>query len=82
MDEFLQVPNLSWPEVVKELDHPGFIVYGKQGLELLMQALFLGLGETDNFPVDVLYVLWKNKDGQVKTLSDVHLYCLNDRQIL
>ena len=68
-DVFIQVvqdlaPHLNWREVVSELDHPEFIVLGKAGLRLLVQALFRGL--KDVFPVDLVYRQWKNTEGQVR----------------
>lgn len=53
-----------WSEVVRELDHPGFQITSRAGFELLIRGLMRGLG-TESFPVDVLFTLWKNKEGQV-----------------
>ena len=58
-----QAPNLAWNEVVKELDYTGFQIVSRAGFELLIHGLFRGL--SDAFPVEVLYTLWKNKEGQV-----------------
>jgi len=48
---------------VKELDYTGFQIASRAGFELLIHGLFRGLA--DVFPVEVLYGLWKNKEGQV-----------------
>lgn len=29
-------PNLSWPQVIMKLDHPGFLLYDPRGLVLIM----------------------------------------------
>jgi len=50
--------------VVKELDYTGFQISSRPGFELLIRGLYRGL--SDVFPVDVLYSLWKNKEGQVR----------------
>ena len=52
-----------WNEVVKELDYTGFQIVSRAGFELLIRGLSRGLSEA--FPVEVLYSLWKNKEGQV-----------------
>ena len=55
---------MKWRDVVSELDHPQFIINNKGGLRLLMQAIFRGL--QDIFPIDLLYRVWKNTEGQVR----------------
>lgn len=60
----MQAPSISWTDVVRELDHPGFLISSRQGFELLIRGLFRGLGG-ESFPIDVLYTLWNNKEGQV-----------------
>ncbi|CAH1779661.1 unnamed protein product [Owenia fusiformis] len=72
VDIFVQVvldlaPHLNWRDVVSELDHPGFIVLGKSGLRLLVQALFRGL--QDVFPIELLYRPWKNTEGQLSWIN-------------
>ncbi|XP_013418035.1 CCR4-NOT transcription complex subunit 1 [Lingula anatina] len=73
VDVFVQVvhdmgPHINWREVVSELDHEGFLVLGKPGLRLLVQALFRGL-RGDVFPVEYIYRTWKNTEGQLSWLS-------------
>ena len=66
---FFQVPNLSWKDVIVELDHAEFIVKDRQGLNLLFTGLRLGLQNQvfhpEMFPVDIIYRHWKNGEGQV-----------------
>jgi len=59
-----QAPNLAWNEVVKELDYTGFQIASRVGFELLIRGLSRGLQDVV-FPIEVLYSLWKNKEGQV-----------------
>ena len=56
---------MSWSEVVRELDHPDFVVLSRPGFELLVRGLFRGLG-TEAFPIDSLFAMWKNREGQVE----------------
>jgi CCR4-NOT transcription complex subunit 1 len=60
---------LSWKDIILELDHTEFVVKDRQGLNLLFTALRLGLQNhgfhPEMFPVDLLYMHWKNADGQV-----------------
>lgn len=60
---FAQVPTVSWKDVVKELDHPGFLVRDRQGLVLLVTALRRAL-PTEHY-IDLLYGRWNNAEGQV-----------------
>jgi hypothetical protein len=57
------VPQLPWKEVVKELDNVDFFIKDKSSLRLLVQALKKVLKEP--FPIDYLYRVWKNMEGQV-----------------
>jgi len=50
--------------VVKELDHPGFIVRDKQALILLVTALRRAV-PTEIY-IDLIYGRWNNAEGQVK----------------
>ena len=74
-----QAPNIAWNEVVKELDYTGFQIASRAGFELLIHGLFRGL--SDPFPVDVLYSLWKNKEGQV-TAGLLFGFCLDFIRLL
>lgn len=57
------VPTVSWKDVVKELDHPGFMVRDRQALVLLVTALRRAL-PTEQY-IDLLYGRWNNVEGQV-----------------
>ncbi|XP_067012333.2 CCR4-NOT transcription complex subunit 1 isoform X3 [Anabrus simplex] len=79
--------NLAWNEVVVELDHPEFVVKDRQGLNLLLTALRLGLQNQgfhpEMFPfVDVIYHHWKNVEGQMSLIQQIlknpDLFCLAD----
>jgi hypothetical protein len=50
--------------VVKEFDHPGFLVRDRQALILLMTALRRAL-PTEQY-IDLLYGRWNNAEGQVR----------------
>ena len=60
---------------MKELDYTGFQIASRAGFELLIHGLFRGL--SDVFPVEVLYSLWKNKEGQVTVVHCAVLYSVN-----
>jgi hypothetical protein len=50
--------------VVKEFDHPGFLVRDRQALILLMTALRRAI-PTEQY-IDLLYGRWNNVEGQVR----------------
>ena len=50
--------------MVKEFDHPGFLVRDRQALILLMNALCRAL-PTEQY-IDLLYGRWNNVEGQVR----------------
>ena len=62
----LQSPSLNWRDVVKEFDHPGFLISSKQGLQLVVTAVRKVLHGA--FPVEELYKPWSNSEGQVRCL--------------
>ena len=69
VDTFIKVvrelaPHISFREVVFELDHPGFYIGDTQGLRLVKTALVRGL-QQELFPIEALYRIWKNYEGQV-----------------
>lgn len=66
------VPNLSWKEVVKELDNPDFFLKDKMSLKLLIQALKKVI--KDQFPIDLIYRVWKNPEGQLSWLNNALKY--------
>lgn len=57
------MPNFAWKEVVREFDYPEFFLKDKMSLRLVVQAVKKVL--KDPFPVDYLYRIWKNTEGQV-----------------
>ncbi len=57
------VPTVNWKDVVKELDHPGFMVRDRQALILLVTALRRAL-PIDQY-IDLIYGRWNNVEGQV-----------------
>ncbi|CAF5083669.1 unnamed protein product, partial [Rotaria sp. Silwood1] len=56
------VPTVNWKDVVKEFDHPGFLVRDRQALILLVTALRRALS-TEQY-IDLLYGRWNNVEGQ------------------
>ena len=54
--------------MVKELDHPGFMVRDRQALLLLVTALRRAL-TTESY-IDLLYGRWNNAEGQVQSLRN------------
>ena len=68
-DIFVQVvidlqPQLSFKDVIKELDHPEFLIRDKMSLKLLISALKKGLKDQP-FPIEYIYRIWKNLEGQL-----------------
>lgn len=58
-----QNPHINWRDVVSNLDHPKFLVSGRKGLRIIVQALLRSL--QDPFPIDYIYKPWNNTEGQV-----------------
>nr|QOW64962.1 hypothetical protein [Lymnaea stagnalis] len=88
VDVFMQVvkemnPHLNWREVVVNLDHPKFLVFGRKGLRLLVQAIFRGLHQ-EPFPIDQIYKHWSNTEGQLsflmQALKHPDVLCLADHK--
>lgn len=73
-------PNLSWKDVVGQLDHPGFHVPSKKGLRLLVQGLSRGLHE--GFPIHLIFRPWNNTEGQLsfvlQALRHNDVFCFAD----
>ncbi len=55
--------------MVKELDHPGFLVRDKQALVLLVTALRRAV-PTEIY-IDLIYGRWNNAEGQVKQSDEL-----------
>lgn len=53
--------------MVKEFDHPEFIIKDKTALKLVVQAIKRVI--RDSFPVEYIYRAWKNSEGQVRLLA-------------
>lgn len=64
-------PAAAWRDMVKELDHQGFYVSNKLGLDNLFKGIYKCV---DTFPIDFLYSQWKNKDGQMSWISNALKY--------
>ena len=62
---------MQWKEVLYHLDYPGFQLKDRTAFCLLTQALRQGLQlqglRPHQFPVEVLYRVWKNADSQVSS---------------
>lgn len=79
-------PNLSWQDVLRELDHAEFIIKDRAGLSLLFTALRLGLQSQgfhpDRFPVDLIYRHWKHAESQVTLIQHIlknpDIFCFAD----
>ena len=58
-----------------ELDHPTFLVSSRQGLQIIVSAIKLGLTlnnmRLDMFPVEYIYKHWKNSEGQVRLYTQI-----------
>ncbi|XP_071959089.1 CCR4-NOT transcription complex subunit 1-like isoform X2 [Antedon mediterranea] len=73
-------PHINFHDVINGLDYPGFIVKDVQCLRLLKVALLRGLQEM--FPIEVLYRVWKNTEGQLswiqQILTNPDVFCFAD----
>ncbi|XP_039287191.1 LOW QUALITY PROTEIN: CCR4-NOT transcription complex subunit 1 [Nilaparvata lugens] len=83
------VPNLQWTEVMIELDHADFIVKDRQGLNLIVSALRLGIQTSPNVSfhwdkifTDQVYKPWKHPDSQLsliqQCLRNPDIFCFAD----
>ncbi|CAF0989426.1 unnamed protein product [Adineta ricciae] len=74
------VPSVNWKDVVKELDHPGFLVRDRQALILLVTALRRAL-PTEQY-IDLLYGRWNNAEGQLSWFAQAirypDVFCFGD----
>ncbi|XP_072169675.1 CCR4-NOT transcription complex subunit 1-like [Diadema setosum] len=86
VDTFIKVvrdlaPHINFREVVFDLDHQGFFISDTQGLRLVKMALLRGL-QQEPFPVEVLYRVWKNYEGQLswiqQALAQPDVFCFAD----
>lgn len=65
-------PNISWKEVLSELDNPNFLIKDRQGFNLLFSGLRLFFDEAfQEFPVEFFYRKWRNADGQYSLISQI-----------
>lgn len=89
VDVFLQVvkemnPNLNWRNVIFHFDHKGFLVSGKKGLRLLVQAFMLSGLQNDAFPIDLIYRQWNHSEAQLSFLANAlkhpDVFCLADHK--
>lgn len=74
------VPSISWKDVIKELDNPDFFLKDKTSFRLLIQCLKKVLKDT--FPIDLVYRVWKNPEGQLSWLNNAlknpDIFCFAD----
>uniref|UniRef100_A0A8D9AYG7 CCR4-NOT transcription complex subunit 1 n=1 Tax=Cacopsylla melanoneura TaxID=428564 RepID=A0A8D9AYG7_9HEMI len=83
-------PNLSWHDVLRELDHAEFIIKDRAGFSLLFTALRLGLQSQgfhpDQFPVELIYRHWKHAESQVTLIQHIlknsDIFCFADYPFL
>ncbi|XP_077972852.1 CCR4-NOT transcription complex subunit 1-like [Styela clava] len=75
-------PNLSFQNVMKELDYPSFIINNAQALLLVVKAITFGIPPKDLFPTATLYQPWKNSNGQLswiqQSLLNPGIFCFAD----
>ncbi|KAG7189600.1 hypothetical protein KM043_017285 [Ampulex compressa] len=78
--------TLSWNEVIIKLDHAEFMIKDRQGLNLLIIGLRLGLQHQgyppDVFPVELFYRHWGNVEGQFSLVQQIlkcpDIFCFAD----
>ncbi|KAL0280391.1 UNVERIFIED_CONTAM: hypothetical protein PYX00_001693 [Menopon gallinae] len=65
-------PNISWRDVLSELDNPDFIIKDRHGFNLLFAGIRLFFdGPFQPFPIDLFYRKWKNTDGQYSLIMQI-----------
>jgi CCR4-NOT transcription complex subunit 1 len=62
-----QAPHLNWQEVMVSLDHPGFVVKDVDGLRVILSVY--RRATSDLFPVQILYRVWNNMEGQLSWIK-------------
>jgi CCR4-NOT transcription complex subunit 1 len=72
------VPTLTWKDVFRELDFPGFFIPDGRCFRALIETLKYGMqlqgqSRPDQFPVDTFLRRWNNAEGQASLLKA----CLN-----
>ncbi|XP_063987616.1 CCR4-NOT transcription complex subunit 1 [Diachasmimorpha longicaudata] len=78
--------TLSWNEVIVKLDHVEFHIKDRQGLNLLITGLRLGLQHEgyplDVFPVELFYRHWDNVEAQFSLIQQIlknpDIFCFAD----
>ncbi|XP_014599934.1 PREDICTED: CCR4-NOT transcription complex subunit 1 isoform X1 [Polistes canadensis] len=78
--------TILWNEVIVKLDHAEFIIKDRQGLNLLIMGLRLGLQHQgyppDVFPVELFYRHWENVEGQFSLVQQIlkcpDIFCFAD----
>lgn len=67
-----------WIDIIRELDGGELLLKDRQGLNLLMSTLKIGLLSqgypADRFPVDLLYRPWKHPESQVRALFKIEFF--------
>lgn len=68
IDAFVDVikevaPHMNFHVVAMELDHPALIIKDGKALQMVKNAIVRAT-QTE-FPVEILFKVWNNKDGQV-----------------
>lgn len=75
-----QAPHINFHVVAIELDHQGFIVKDDKALQIVKNAIVRGTQA--EFPVEILYKVWTNKDGQIswirQALKFPEVFCFSD----
>lgn len=65
-------PNISWRDVLSELDNPDFLIKDRHGFNLLFAGIrhFFD-GPFQPFPIELFYRKWKNSDGQYSLIMQI-----------
>ena len=74
-------PNLQWKDVVKELDHPEFLIKDKSALRLVINGVKRAI-RADQFPIEHVYRTWSNPEGQlsliIHSIKHPDVFCLSE----
>ncbi|XP_071824170.1 CCR4-NOT transcription complex subunit 1-like isoform X2 [Apostichopus japonicus] len=87
IDAFVDVikevaPHMNFHVVAMELDHPALIIKDGKALQMVKNAIVRAT-QTE-FPVEILFKVWNNKDGQLSWIQQAlkfpEVFCFSDFQ--
>ncbi|TPX41510.1 hypothetical protein SeLEV6574_g06049 [Synchytrium endobioticum] len=62
-------PNLDWYSIMRNLDHPDFMLFDAAGFSLVLNAVKVGIPNLFQFPINAFFGRWRNIKGQLSFLK-------------